>query len=323
MISAYLNEQDRLLSTRGDPAQLDGVVWIDLMEPTPDEESALEKALGIAIPTREEMDEIEVSSRLYTEDGAVFMTATLPSRTESEHPIISPVTFVLTQHRLVTIRYSEPRAFRTMPTRASKVALGCQDGEGVLLALLEAQIDRMADILERAGRDIAGLSAMVFRNRGRRNRREANLQTILEQIGAQGDLNSNVRECLMSLDRVLGYLSQAIQPLRQEKEVRNRIKTMSRDLHSLVDHTDSLTQKATFLLDATLGLINIEQNGIIKFFSVAAVVFLPPTLIASIYGMNFQFMPELHWPVGYPLAILLMVISAVLPYLLFKRRGWL
>lgn len=323
MINAYLNEQDRLLCTRADTNNLEGVVWIDLFEPTREEEAVLEQALGIDIPTREEMDEIEISSRLYLEDGGVFMTATLPANMDTDEPILAPVTFILVHHRLLTVRYNEPRAFKTLPARASKVAMGCHDGESVLLALLEAQVDRMADVIERASHDTADISKAIFRVKGSRRRQSKSLQTIIQELGRQGDLTSNLRECLASVERVMGFLAQAMHPERGDKDAKGRIKTISRDLRSLADHADSLTQKITFLLDATLGLINIQQNDIIKFFSVAAVVFLPPTLIASVYGMNFHYMPELDWIHGYPMALGMMVLSAVIPYLLIRRRGWL
>lgn len=323
MINAYLNEQERLLCTRADIANLDGVVWIDLFEPTREEEAALERALKLEIPTREEMAEIEISSRLYVEEGAIYVTATLPSLMDTDEPILAPVTFVLSHHRLLTVRYHEPRAFKTFPSRAARVPMGCYDGESVLLALLETQVDRMADIIERVGHDIAAISHSIFRTSGGKRRPNAKLQSIIEEIGREGDLTSNLRECLASLERVMGFLAQAMHSPSSEKEMKGRIKTITRDLRSLSDHADSLTHKVTFLLDATLGLINIEQNAIIKFFSVAAVVFLPPTLIASIYGMNFKLMPELTWHYGYPMAIGLMVLSAVLPYTVFKRRGWL
>ena len=321
MINAYLDEQDRLLCTRADTNNLEGVVWIDLFEPTNEEEAILEQTLGIDIPTREEMDEIEISSRLYVEDGAVFMTATLPANMDSDEPILAPVTFVLVNHRLLTVRYHEPRAFKTLPARASKVSMGCHDGESVLLALLEAQVDRMADVLERSAHDTAAISRAIFQVKGSRRRRSKGLQSIIQEIARQGDLTSNLRECLTSLERMTAFLTQAIQPLRSEKEAKARIKTIARDIKSLADHADSLTQKLTFLLDATLGLISIQQNDIIKFFSVAAAVFLPPTLVASVYGMNFHHMPELDWIYGYPIALGVMVLSAVIPYLLIRRRG--
>jgi magnesium transporter len=251
------------------------------------------------------------------------MTAMLPAQADGDDPQIAPVTFVLTGEYLVTVRYHEPRAFHTFPIRAQKVPMGCESADGVFVALLEAIVDRVADILERAGRDIDRLSRDVFRNTGGRPTRSQNFQEVLESIGRNGDLISNIRDSLVTLERLNGFLSHRNLVQKSAKELRERVKTLSRDVRSLADHAGFLSQKITLLLDATLGMINIEQNAIIKIFSVAAVVFLPPTLIASIYGMNFEYMPELNWPFGYPFAIGLMVLSAILPYVYFKRRGWL
>lgn len=322
MIRGYINDNGRLRPVDGLPASLAAVVWIDLISPSDKEEAELEALLGIDIPTREEMEEIEISSRLYYENDASFMTATLPAHADSDDPLMGPVTFVLANNLLITVRYHEPRAFKTFPMRAEKVALGCTNGEGVLIALLEAIVDRLADILERAGHDIDKISRDVFRDNGSRGKKK-NFQVILEQIGRKGDFVSKVRDSLVSFERVIGFMGQVTTQHKSDKDIRARNKTLARDAHSLTDHAGFLSQKITFLLDATLGLINIEQNAIIKIFSVAAVVFLPPTLIASIYGMNFEHMPELKFGLGYPMALVLMVASAVLPYLYFKRRGWL
>jgi magnesium transporter len=323
MIRWYTQENGRLKAVEATPSGVDQLVWIDLDSPSDREEADLETLLGIDIPTKEEMEEIEISSRLYNEDGAAFMTATLPSQADSDDPLMLPVTFVLTGNRLVTIRYHEPRIFQTFPTRAEKMSMGCETGEGVLLALLEAIIDRLADILERAGRDIDGLSRSIFQHQADKPTKTQDFQRVLKEIGRKGDLTSNIRESLLTLERLIGFLGHGSLQRKSSKEVRERIKTLARDARSLADHASFLSQKITFLLDATLGMINIEQNAIIKIFSVAAVVFLPPTLVASSYGMNFEFMPELQWRLGYPWAIGLMIVSAIIPYLYFKRRGWL
>jgi magnesium transporter len=236
---------------------------------------------------------------------------------------MAPVTFVLANARLVTVRYHDPRAFQSFPAQAQRADLGCSDGEGVLIALLEAVVDRLADILERIAADVDGLSRTVFQNEGARPQKARDFQEVLRGLGRKGDLNSKVRDSLMTLDRLTGFLANVQVLRRAEKQGRAKLKTLGRDIASLNDHSGFLAQKITFLLDATLGLIGIEQNAIIKIFSVAAVVFLPPTLVASIYGMNFDHMPELDWLLGYPAALALMVVSAVLPYLFFKRRGWL
>jgi magnesium transporter len=323
MIRGFTAREGRLYAVEDAMQSFDGVVWIDLSAPTTEEEAMMESRLAIDIPTREDMEEIEISSRLYYEDGNAFMTATVPAKTETDDLLMSPVTFVLTNERLITIRYHEPRAFQTFPQRAEKVNLGCTNGEAVLIALLEAIIDRLADVLERVQREIEAISRNIFQRPGAKPAKSQGLQEMLQEIGRKGDLTSNVRESLFTLHRVATFLGQIVTQRKSDKEIRARVKTLSRDAASLTDHSSSLSQKVTFLLDATLGMISIEQNSIIKIFSVAASVFLPPTLIASIYGMNFDLMPELNWRFGYPFAFGIMVLSAILPFWYFKRRGWL
>ncbi|MEZ5590618.1 MAG: magnesium transporter CorA family protein [Gammaproteobacteria bacterium] len=303
-------------------------VWLDLYQPTPAEELRVEKALGIDAPSWEEMQEIEVSSRLYTtEAGAIHLTATVLSGTETERPNSSAVTFILIGSKLVTLRYTEPMPFTTFSARVQRNGLGYQRAEYVLAGLLDAIIDRVADILERIGSDLDLLSLDVFEHPDMQPTKGRDFQRVLRQVGKLGDLTSKARESLVSIGRLLGFLNRPQQGSQQRykptKEMRVRIKTLSRDVQSLTDHASFLVNKINFLLDATLGMINIEQNAIIKIFSVAAVAFLPPTLIASIYGMNFHHMPELDWSFGYPLAISLMITSAVIPLIYFKRKRWL
>lgn len=321
MLRTYKAEDGRLrgLPPEGDDAS--GVIWFDLLNPTLDEEHALETHLGIELPTRDEMREIETSSRLYSEGGSTYMTALVLSHSDSDDILIDPITFILTGRRLVTIRYTEPRVFAGFPARAEKTQLGLKDGQDVLLALLEAVVDRLADILERVGRDIDQLSRGVFGIGKEPAAKGTDYKTILTTLGRKGDLMSHIRDSIATLERLTAYVAPKLSGL--DVECREQLGALSADIHSLSDHLEFIAQKTTFLLDATLGLINIEQNGIIKIFSVASVVFLPPTLVASIYGMNFHFMPELDWPYGYPFAIGLMVLSAVLPFFYFKRRGWL
>lgn len=324
MLKAFVVDNERLHLVDGLAADADKVVWADLVSPTREEEQAIEKWLGVGVPTREEMEEIEISSRLYVEDGVYFMTATLPAHTDSDEPVIAPVTFVLAGKRLVTIRYHEPRAFQTFPMRAEKAAIGCTSGETILVGLLEAIVDRLADVLERISRDIEVLSKEIFYpTETKASKRNIGFLLLLKQIGRKESLTSNMRNSLTTLQRLSGFLANATGQAKDGKDVRARVKTLSRDVASLADHASFLSQKITFLLDATLGMINIEQNAIIKIVSVAAVVFLPPTVVASIYGMNFDLMPELKWGFGYPLALALMLVSAVFPFWYFRRRGWL
>lgn len=321
MIRGFVPDNGRLVAADDPLRSLDRALWLDLVEPTEAEEAALESRLGIDIPTREEMQAIEVSSRLYHEGDATFMTATLPARTDTDDLLMLPVTFVLFGSKLITVRYHEPRAFKTFPQRAAQVSLGCTRGEAILVALLEAVVDRIADVLERAQHDVDGISHDIFATDPTKT--TGDFHGILRLIGRKGDLVSNLRDSLVSLLRVTGFFAQTAAQQASDKELRGRIKTVSRDVQSLTDQTAFLSQKITFLLDATLGLVNIEQSNIIKIFTIAAGVFLPPTLIASVYGMNFVHMPELHWALGYPLAVVAMVLSGVLPYWYFKRRGWL
>ncbi|MER8802598.1 magnesium/cobalt transporter CorA [Mesorhizobium sp. M0998] len=324
MIKAFVVDNDRLHLVDDLVQNSDTVVWVDLFNPTKEEETTIETWLGIAVPTREEMEEIEISSRLYVEDGAYFMTAILPAQTEVNDPLMSPVTFVLAGSRLITVRYHEPKAFKTFPLRAEKVATGCTSGDTILIGLLEAIVDRLADILERAGRDVEAISRDIFEARSTKvSKRNRDFQELLKGIGRKEDLASSIRDSLISLQRLAGFLAHASTQSRMSKDIRARIKTLSRDVLSLADHATFLSQKISFLLDATLGMISIEQNAIIKIFSVAAVIFLPPTLVASIYGMNFDIIPELKWHFGYPFAIGMMVLSAILPFWYFRRRGWL
>jgi magnesium transporter len=299
-------------------------IWIDLLDPTPDERRKVDAALAIELPTRADMEEIEISSRLYQEGETVFVTALVLSQTDTEQPTTGSVTFVLTPEKLITIRYIDPQPFRTFALRCDRATVNASRPELVLMQLLDAVIDRMADILEKTGTDVEGISREIFEPAGAAlgYRSDKDFQRVLRDLGRKYDLSSKMRESLLTISRVLTFLNQAFDN-KSNKDARVHVKTLSRDVLSLQDHSSYLSNKLTFLLDATLGLINIEQNTVIKIMSVAAIVLLPPTLFASIWGMNFTHMPELDEVWGYPLAVVVMVISAILPYVYFKRRGWL
>ncbi|ATN33659.1 magnesium transporter [Rhizobium sp. ACO-34A] len=335
MLRIYLREAERLV-LRNDseiasaenavPEVAAPVLWYDLVSPTSAESRHVEQALQLSIPTRDEMEEIELSARLYQEDGAEFMTLTALTNLDSGEPMKTPVTFILKGTTLVTVRYADPKPFLAFVHRALRVnAQGYSCGEEVMIGVIESIVDRMADVLERIGNEIDGISREVFRSKSASSTKKTqDLQSLIEQLGQKGDFLSGVRESLVSISRLVAYHAALETPQRKpSKEVRQRVKMVQRDASSLGDHAAFLSGKVNFLLDATLGLINLEQNQIIKIFTVASVVFLPPTLVASVYGMNFESMPELHWDIGYPWAMMLMVASAALPFLYFKRRGWL
>jgi magnesium transporter len=301
----------------------EAAVWIDLVNPTGPEDRAVERLVGVALPTREEMQEIEVSSRLYVENDARYMTATMMCQSDSDSPQTTPVTFILSGHRLITVRYDEPRPFAIVRSRLGRVCAPSITGEGVLMDLLDAVIDRAADILERVASEVDGVSRAIFDSSKSQAERSRAYNSILQTIGSKGDLTSKVRESLVSIGRLLLFLANEADTLKWAKEQRAQLKSMQRDVGSLSDHATYLTNKITFLLDAMVGVVTIEQNNIIKTFSVAAVILLPPTTVASIYGMNFKHMPELDWTLGYPLALLLMALAALLPFLYFKWKKWL
>lgn len=304
-------------------------VWVDLCDPAPAEIAAVERAFAIEIPTREEMLEIEASSRLYTENGILVMTAPILHRASADFPESGTVTFMLLPGTLVTVRFVDPLPFAVFSRRAERNPGLAATAQAALLGLLESITDRLADVLELAQADMERVSRDIFATRaaalgGRQEQdithKAPDLKELLRRIGRVGDIATKARDSLLGLSRIALFLAAQAD---LKKDIKARIKTLSRDLASITDHANFLAGKVNFLLDATLGLINIEQNAIIKIFTVAAVAFLPPTLIASIYGMNFEFMPELHWDYGYLFAIALMIISAIVPIWYFRRRGWL
>ena len=324
MLTVY-DSADGALIKREEACVSPATIWLDLMNPTKEEDRLVEQALSISVPTREEMAEIEASSRLYQEGGGYYMTAVLMHQHDwlVDPPTPTPITFILAGHRLVTVRYAEPRAIQIFLNRAQKKDATCVSGASVLVALLEAIIDREADRVERIQGEVDKLSQTVFGIKGGQRTRAGRFDVNIRTIGREGELTSRSRETLLSLDRLLTYLAHVMSQRGDDKALRARVKTAGRDVVSLADHIGYLSTKITFLLDATLGMINNEQNTIIKIFSVLAVALMPPTLVGTIYGMNFKHIPELDWFYGYPIALGLMVISAVLPWLYFKRKGWL
>ena len=307
-------------------------VWIDMLEPSPEEERRVEHALEIDAPTREEMQEIELSNRLYREGAAIYLTANVINASDTDGAETTAVTFIRTSRALVTLRYADPLSFRSFSIRAMRQPGLCAGVDMTMVSIIEAVVNRSADVVERVGLRLDELSKRVFIARtkvqaGKRRKKEededVDLEEALKTLGRLTDQTALVRECLMSFGRLLTYYNQVLMEEKANKDLRLRSKSLHRDVVSLTEHADSLAHKSNFLLDATLGLINIQQTNIIKIFSVAATVFLPPTLIASIYGMNYEFMPELDWAYGYPFSLGLMVLSAIVPFWYFKHRGWL
>ncbi|MGH6728419.1 MAG: magnesium transporter CorA family protein [Pseudolabrys sp.] len=324
MLSVYVPRGTSLERITVEPGQAapDAAVWIDLVSPTVQEDKLVETLLGIAVPTREEMQEIEVSSRLYVENGGRYMTATLMCQSDTAAPKTTPVTFILSSHRLLTVRYDEPRPFAIVEHKLARLCPPKVTGETVLMDLLDAVIDRSADIQERISAEVDHVSHSIFEPDDEAMTPSYN--DVLKALGRKGDLTSKVRESQVSVGRLLSFLAHEAEVLKWGKEMRTQLQSMQRDVISLTDHASFLSNKITFLLDAMLGVVNIQQNAIIKIFSIAAVVFMPPTLVASIYGMNFHHgMIELDWTYGYPFALILIVAAAVVPLIFFKWKKWL
>ncbi|KTC77854.1 magnesium/cobalt transporter CorA [Legionella brunensis] len=325
MITAYVDHvtlQAHVI-TKNNLSLIEEAIWLDLLCPTHEEEQMLEHNLGIGIPTREEMLEIELSSRLYKTKEALFMTANMIAQSDSPNPKHEAVSFVLTKEKLITIRYIEPLAFKLFIMQLSQFDFDHDNAAVLLITLLEATVDRLADILETISHNLEKISKIIFRSpQNSPEEEKLNYQQLIQRVGIYADLNTNTREGLVAFSRLITFFSQSA-GTQVDAEGQTRLATLSKDINSLSDHSSFISSKVNFLLDATLGMINIEQNAIIKIFSVAAVIFLPPTLIASIYGMNFKWMPELDYKWGYWVAISVMLLSALLPYKFFKYKKWL
>jgi magnesium transporter len=315
-------------------------LWIDLLDPTAEEEAAAERLLGVAIPTRQEMAEIEESARLYEERGALVMTAVVVTGiSDRRRPSTAEVTFVLTPKALATVRYADPLAFRTFAAKCRREPAAHDTSELVFLSLVESVVNRLADVIEATQAQLDALSEEVFEDdgpaevalgpdgsqapgRARDRPPRTDLQAVVKRLGRANSLAGKLRESLLSVGRMLAYFRQGTGE-RLRDGARARLRTLDRDVASLTEYDAQLSAEIGFLLQAAFGLIGVEQNTIIKVFSIAAVLFLPPTLVGTVYGMNFEHMPELHWTFGYPFALVLMVLSAIAPYYRFKRRGWL
>ncbi|MBI1171426.1 magnesium transporter [bacterium] len=318
MLSIFRNEAGKLV-----PSPVEGALWLDLCKPTP-EEMASAAGLVPEVPSLADLEEIEISSRLYREDGFDYMTVLVPglSREDGVTPITGPVAFILGKGRLMTVRYHSTRPFETYAPRAEKVGLGCGGPDRVFLGLCDEIIGRIADLMEGAGRELDKITKAIFSTEGLGPEASV-LQMALETSGRQSDLVGNCRLSLLTLERALGFFRIGLEDKGAVEPLKATIIGLTKDIQSLEVHGDYLSSRVAQATDATLGMINLAQNTTVRIVSVVAVLFLPPTLIASVYGMNFRVMPELGFTYGYPMAIGLMVGSAVLTWRVFKWKKWL
>ncbi len=318
MLFAYRPQDGKLVAS--DPAQS---VWLDLCKPDP-AEIAIAAALVPEVPTLDDLEEIEISARLYHEAGFDVMTVLVPglSREDGATPITGPVAFILGPDRLVTVRYHAPRPFETYAPRADKVGLGCGGPDRVFLGLCEEIIGRVADLLEGAGRALDSVTRQIFTTEGMGPEARV-LQKSLETAGRQSDMVGNCRLSLLTLERALGFFRIGLEDRGMAEPLKATIIGLTKDIQSLEVHGDYLSSRVAQATDATLGMINLAQNTTVRIVSVVAVLFMPPTLIASIYGMNFRLMPELAFTLGYPMAIVMMLASALITWGVFKWKNWL
>ncbi len=326
MLTAYACDHTRFLETPRDAAN---AIWYDLLNPSDEEMAAVVKATGLALPSQADLTEIESSSRLYSEGPVLTMSMPVVTRTD-EGLQASVCGFVLAPDRLITLRFAPSIVvdhFKETPHETGEA--GGAASAFIFAGLLEAFVDKQADALEQLRNDLDSMSHQVFHHRfsgkpdtaRKRRNQESELQAILVTLGRAYDTLSFLRDSQLGIARIAPYVTATAEWL--PKSVNARLESLHKDITSLNEFSTHLTDKVQFLLDATLGLISIAQNSLIKVLTIVSIVGIPPTLIAGIYGMNFHDMPELSWRFGYPYAWAVMILSAVLPLVLFRMKGWL
>ncbi|MGL6159069.1 magnesium/cobalt transporter CorA [Microbulbifer sp.] len=293
--------------------QLAEAVWVDLQEPQEEERKLLEQLLRTELPESEDVEEIEASARYYIDHAGVHIHSLFLTQSEGRHNTAS-VAFILQPQRLLTVRDSDLADFRLLRMRARRGQVVAHSAQELCVLVFEQKVENLADALEDIHLKLGEVSHLVLEDEA------AELEDAIDQLAKLEDSNGKVRLCLMDTRRSITFLQRHI---KIDNELQETVRDIIRDIDTLMAHTTFLFDKINFLMDSTQGFINIEQTNIIKMFSIAAVVFLPPTTVASIYGMNFDFMPELKWLLGYPFALGLIVLSGIAPYWYFKKKGWL
>ena len=291
-------------------------VWVDLDAPTLQEKRWITQHFGVTIPDDAVDDDLEESARFYEEDNGELHIRSDFLIDDAQAPHNVRVAFILFNNVLFSVHEEELPVFRLLRLRARRTPALIEDAKDVLLKLYDADAEYSADVLEGIYDNLEKVSALVLKQ----NLNDQAAGEALNAIAREEDLNGRIRRNVMDTRRAVSFMMRSRMLNADQFEEARQI---LRDIDSLDSHSTFLFDKINFLMNATVGFININQNKIIKIFSVASVALLPPTLIASIYGMNFKAMPELHWPLGYPFALLLMLASVAAPFLYFRRKGWL
>jgi len=304
---------------------LSHTVWIDLLNATPDEIDQVQTATGLEIPTQAAISEIEASSRLVTRGKVLYLSMPLITLSEDGPRGVS-AGFILSRERLITIRFAPSSIFDSFAEKLPRGPTPCETGSEVFIGLLEAIVDRQADALEQVSADLDAISHAIFamgvNQEGGRKTEDAILRRTLGRLGHIGDLISHVRETQVGAARIVPYV-EAMTADWLPKPLAPRLVTLRQDIASVSDFDTHLNDKLQFLLDATLGFINIAQNNVMKVMAIASVVGIPPVLIAGVYGMNFKDMPELNWAYGYAWGWGLIILTTLIPLAVFRWRKWI
>ncbi|MFZ2171987.1 MAG: magnesium/cobalt transporter CorA [Methylococcaceae bacterium] len=287
--------------------------WIDAHEPSDDERTQLQAFLSTALPESDDVEEIEFSARYFTDTAGIHVRSLFLTQSEGRHNTVT-VAFILQNERLITLREGELADFRLLRMRVRRGQIKVHTPQHLLVIMFEQKVENLADAIEDIHRKLEDVSYLVLEEI------DSDLEDAIDRLAKLEDSNGKIRLCLMDTQRSISFLQRH---LRNNPELQETAREIIRDVDTLMSHTTFLFDKINFLMDSTQGFINIAQNKIIKIFSIAAVVFLPPTLVASIYGMNFQYMPELNLKLGYPGALGIMFLAGIAPYWFFKRKGWL
>lgn len=287
--------------------------WVDAIVPEDDEREHLETLLHTELPESDDVEEIESSARYFVDHNGIHVHSLFITQSEGRLDTTT-VAFILQPERLITVREEELADFRLLRMRARRGQVEVRSARHLLLTIFEQKIENLADTVEDLLHELDSISHKVLEEN------DTDLEAVIDDLAALEDGNGKVRMCLMDAQRSMSFLQRQLRDTQAGQEI---IPDILRDIDTLLSHTTFLFDKINFLMTTTQGFISIEQNKTIKIFSIASVVFLPPMVVASIYGMNFEVMPELKWWFGYPLALTLMVIAGITPYLYFKRKGWL
>jgi magnesium transporter len=309
---------------RVDATSLKNAAWIDLVDPTAAERAAFEQTFGLHVPTKEQLAEIETTSRLRMENDALYLTAPLIFAGDNEPWILAPTGFVLAKHVLLTVRFAKSAGFDAVAAELGPDA--SVEPANAFVRLLEVLVDRMADLLEASSRDLDDASHLIFRpdapQRTKLARETAQLRRLMIRTGRTSERMARIHYTLVCLDRMAKF---TVDRAREwlAPDLANRLQTVSSDIASLIHFAEGLVSRVQLLQDAATGIINIDQNNVMKVLTIASVVGIPPVLVVGVYGMNFKDMPELDWSWGYPYALALVIITALVPLIWFKLKDWI